>query len=356
MPGLDSTLTRPKLDATIVIGPNADGKDDHPPTPSNCPLFSLVSLNAKTAPSFEVRLDQLLALSLAPEGEPVITVGRHQDCRVCLPDPRVSSWHFEILARRLSEESSMENSVEACGSNVTRDSLAYKCDLKDGSSNGTSVNGTIVGRGNSTHLRTGDEICVLPASRVGADEMIGFVFRNVTESFAAPEEVRGLELDELVTCPICMEAIYKCVALTPCSHNFCMACVSEWMAKKKDDCPVCRRPIGAIMKNHPMDAVIEAFLDANPKWRRSTDELSDMDAKDTLKLGESGKWVRAHGTVGASSQTETTASSTETTEEPTGSERRRPDRWQQRASGSGSVRTAPPPPPGSRGSQVCSLQ
>ncbi|CAK0904584.1 unnamed protein product [Prorocentrum cordatum] len=101
-----------------------------------------------------------------------------------------------------------------------------------------------------------------------------------------------MELQDLVTCPICMQVLYKSVSLMPCSHVFCMACTSDWMGKRRSDCPVCRRAISAVMKNHPMDGVVEAFLEANPSFQRDSAETAEMDARDRLKLGVSGKLVR----------------------------------------------------------------
>lgn len=281
----NASLSRPKLDATLVLENDLDDSTEQQKRQQqNTALFALASLNTRTAPSAEVCWSQLLALSLAPESEPVLTVGRHKDCGVRLTDPRASVNHFDIVARKSQKEDSFANSVEG---------LTYECFLNDRSSNGTTVNGTIVGKGQSRKLCTGDEVCVLPASRVGQDEMIAFLFRNTTETLGTPEGVMALvlDLDELVVCPICMQTIYKCVALNPCSHNFCMACCSDWM-RRKNDCPVCRRPITAVMKNLPMDSVVEAFLSANPSRRRSAIELRDMDARDQLRLGASGKLVR----------------------------------------------------------------
>mmetsp|Transcript_21107 Transcript_21107/g.66008 ORF Transcript_21107/g.66008 Transcript_21107/m.66008 type:complete len:338 (+) Transcript_21107:45-1058(+) len=307
MPECEPSLTRPKLDATVVIEGSPEGDDEdeeeEPQQPRRA-LFALASLNTKTAASIEVRWSQLLALSLLPQDEPIMTVGRHKDCGVHLADPRASLLHFEVRARRRGgAEGPAPASPASPASQGTpggAGELAYECFLHDCSSNGTAVNGGVVGKGNSRQLRSGDEICVLPANRVGPEEMIAFVFRNTTECFAAPEKAEGgtasekapvLELDELVVCPICMQAIYKCVALTPCSHNFCMACCSDWM-RKKDECPVCRRRITAVMKNLPMDAVVQAFLEACPEWRRAEEELRAMDARDQLRLGASGKLVR----------------------------------------------------------------
>jgi len=283
-------LTRPRLDATLVIDSSqvVDGIEQETSQLPQLALFALASLNTKTAASVEIRWSQLLALSLLPRDEPVLTVGRHKDCGLHLADPRASLHHFELRAQR---KGGAGGGADLLGAPHEGEELAYECFLHDCSSNGTAVNGSVVGKGNSRQLRTGDEICVLPANRVGPEEMIAFVFRNTTENFAEPEKVQSLELDELVVCPICMQVIYKCVALTPCSHNFCMACCSDWMSRK-DDCPVCRRGITAVMKNHPMDAVVQAFLEANPEWKRSDEELRAMDARDKLRLGSSGKLVR----------------------------------------------------------------
>jgi len=296
MSGSDAAaLARPRLDTTWLM---EDGEDKQQP---RCPLFALVSLNAKTAPSAEVPFSQLLALSVSADAEPsVLTVGRHTDCDVQLADPRVSMHHFEIVARRWSDDEDDQNEENA-------ESLVYDCVLNDLSSNGTVVNGKTVGKGNSEKLRSGDEICVLPAHRVGQDKKIAFVFRNTTEVLTTSKEVKSLDLDELVLCPICVQIIHKCVALMPCAHNFCMSCYSDWM-RRKDDCPVCRRTAAAIMRNHPMDAVIEAFLEAFPNKRRTPEELRELDANDKLRLSAGGKIVRGTCSVGTSTTTQAAAS------------------------------------------------
>lgn len=278
---LSRSLSRPKLDTTVII--ENEGEDEK----GQCSLFALVSLNVSTAPTIEVPWSQLLALSLSPDKDPpVLTVGRHKDCKVQLSDPRVSLHHFEIVARR-----------RCSPTDTTCESLTYECHLHDLSSNGTSVNGKTVGKNLSERLRSGDEICVLPTHKVGQDKRIAFIFRNTTEILGTPKEIKQLELDELVICPICMQPIYKCVALMPCFHNFCMACYSEWM-HRKEECPVCRTKVSAVMKNHAMDGVIEAFLEAFPERRRSKEELEDMDARDRLRLCAGGKVVRDHCEVG----------------------------------------------------------
>lgn len=324
------------LDATLLIERPSSPATSSDSGDNRCPLFALVSLNAKTAPTVEVPFKQLLTLSLSQDREPaVLTVGRHSECNVRLDDPRVSLRHFEIVARRRAG-SGFGDTISFCDSLA---SLSYDCALVDGSTNGTTVNNSVVGKGNSVMLRSGDEICVLPANRVGPDKKISFLFRNTTEYLGSPRHLRKfgatqtlpktepvpeegaadclseaessiqdgsskgrpelhLELAEHIACPICTLPIYKCVALTPCLHNFCSACFSEWF-ERKTDCPLCRERVTAVIRNHAMDAVIGVFLEACPDQQREEDDLRQMDAKDLLRLGSGGKIVRDVGRVGS---------------------------------------------------------
>ncbi|CAK0844875.1 unnamed protein product [Prorocentrum cordatum] len=67
-PEMDASLTRPKLDATVILSPKADTQVLDADKPKRTPLLALASLNADTAPSTEVCWSQLLALSLAELG------------------------------------------------------------------------------------------------------------------------------------------------------------------------------------------------------------------------------------------------------------------------------------------------
>lgn len=274
------------LTVTMTLNLTQGDEEVHERRP---PLFLLASLNPATAPSVEVPWSQLLALSLSSDNEPpVLTVGRHKDCNVQLEDPRVSLRHFEIVAHKNYAEGAMASELG---------SITYECVLTDSSSNGTSINGKIVGKGQSGRLRSGDEIGVLPESKVGEEQKVAFLFRNTTEILTAPRGAAPepasedailpeIKLAELVVCPICMLVIYKCVALTPCLHNFCSGCFSEWM-KRKTDCPVCRQKVDVVIKNHAMDEVICALLEAYPEKRRTEEQITELDMLDQLQLGGS---------------------------------------------------------------------
>lgn len=272
-----------KLDVTLVLNTSADDTEasiEIAEPAVEVPLFALASVNQRTAPSVEVPWSQLLALSMTPKRDPpVLAVGRHRQCNVQLKDPRVSLRHFEIVAHK------RDNGLEQSDLG----DVTYECVLNDLSSNGTAINGRIVGKGKSCKIRSGDEVCVLPASRVGEDQKIAFIFRNTTEMLSAPKQVPAVEklqefkLAELVTCPICLLAIYNCVALTPCMHNFCSGCYSDWM-QRNTTCPVCRHDVDVVIKNHAMDEVIEAVQEAAPDMRRSEEEKQQWNEMDRLKF------------------------------------------------------------------------
>mmetsp|Transcript_93393 Transcript_93393/g.264393 ORF Transcript_93393/g.264393 Transcript_93393/m.264393 type:complete len:317 (+) Transcript_93393:77-1027(+) len=273
------------LEVGIVCSSTQQGDGDGG---EELPLFSLVSLNPGTAPTVEVPWSQLLALSLSPtDAPPVLTVGRGEDCNVRLGDQRVSLRHFEVVVRKRQPNGPAPEGPE-CGS------YTYDCFLNDSSSNGTAVNGRLLGKGKSCKLRSGDAIAVLLASVVGPEKNIEFIFRNYTADLVTPKATmeREPKLADHLKCPICMCIIHQCVAVMPCVHNFCSACFSDWMFRA-GNCPVCRTRIKAIIKNHAVDDVIEAFLASHPEDRRPEAELEEYDQRDKLKLGRGGKMVHS---------------------------------------------------------------
>ena len=61
-------------------------------------------------------------------------------------------------------------------------------------------------------------------------------------------------------------------------HSFCAGCYSEWM-DKADDCPICRKKVKRISKNHIVNNIIEVYLRNNPDKKRSEEELKKLDEK-----------------------------------------------------------------------------
>jgi E3 ubiquitin-protein ligase CHFR len=70
-------------------------------------------------------------------------------------------------------------------------------------------------------------------------------------------------------------------SLQPCLHSYCAGCYSEWMPKS-DECPVCRKKVERISKNHMVNNIIEAYLKNNPEKRRKEEELKELDKKNLI--------------------------------------------------------------------------
>lgn len=232
------------------------------------PVLALVSLNPRTAASFDlVRgadtvLPRLQDASVASRTWRV-SCGRDPVNTLVLADPRASLVHFTL---RVLE---------------TRAGLVT-LDLLDESSNGTYVNGRRVGRGRSVPVAEGDQILVLPASQVGRHAEVGFVLLRdakgahccgvgggtrwqlqaaaagvcacasgggaVAEAGARslPPSPRGVTvpraLERDLRCGICADALYHCLTLVPCGHNFCTACFVRWR-RRSYACPECREHV-----------------------------------------------------------------------------------------------------------------
>ena len=92
--------------------------------------------------------------------------------------------------------------------------------------------------------------------------------------------------DEFV-CPICLEAITDCY-ITPCGHNGCNECLSEWISRQHS-CPVCVAPnitIPKLVKNLSFDniylRICEERRKAAAKYFKNLAATSAGDSATTL--------------------------------------------------------------------------
>jgi E3 ubiquitin-protein ligase CHFR len=120
-----------------------------------------------------------------------------------------------------------------------------------------------VGKGEFKELKNGDEIHLLrEQENVSASEEIGFVFvclidlagklaksgqsgdKRAAENVETEEQKKQREeneekerskkkkMDEMgeqFDCGICYDIMHQAVSLTPCVHNFCGGCFSDWL-------------------------------------------------------------------------------------------------------------------------------
>lgn len=254
--------------------------------PKEEPVLSLVSLNSRSAPSFDLVRGSMAVMSELPNSVSSsarmvrVSCGRDAANTIVLPDTRVSSVHFSLRVRA------------ARGGLVT-------LELLDQSSNGTWINGRKVGKGRRVPLGVGDKLIVLPAAQVGQEAEVGFLLlhdvrgarcasgRSLGETAAltlTPDDFdnsRPLSrvLEPELECHVCAQALYSCLTVVPCGHNFCAPCLLKWR-KNSPNCPECRTPIQQAVRNLSVDKVVETFRQAHPEAARSDAELRSLDALD----------------------------------------------------------------------------
>lgn len=254
--------------------------------PKEEPVLSLVSLNSKAAPSFDLVRGSMAVMSELPNSVSSsarmvrVSCGREPSNTIVLADSRVSSVHFSLRVKA------------ARGGLVT-------LELLDQSSNGTWVNGRKVGKGRRVPLGVGDKLVVLPASQVGQEAEVGFLLlhdvrgarcasgRSLGETAAltlTPDDFNNNPplsrvLEPELECHICAQALYSCLTVVPCGHNFCAPCLLKWR-KNSPNCPECRTPIQQAVRNLSVDKVVETFRQAHPEAARSDAELRSLDALD----------------------------------------------------------------------------
>jgi len=228
----------------------------------------LVSTNSATAPDIPIC------------GKPVL-VGRGEDAVVQLADLRASAEQFIVRAK-----------PDGIGS----------YELEDLSRNGTFVSKKLV-KGETVELRNNDLVEVLPAAKVGRAAAIGFLFQAPTKPdtlLTSPTKRARLEdLDrekpdtaltsstddifEGATCIICQEVMHRATSVQPCLHSFCSTCLSAWLRKPGlAACPLCRKPVESVTRNHTLSGLIDGLLKAHPTHQRPAADLAQLEARDAL--------------------------------------------------------------------------
>lgn len=179
-----------------------------------------------------------------------VTLGRLSSCDIVLADPRCSSRHCTISRR-------MTDGHEQFW-------------IEDLSTNGTYVNETLLGKGKSCELKSGDRVELLRSRAVGEDEHLAFIFestdlspkrRNTADT--APMVKKSRIVDPHAICQICMDVIRHCVTLAPCFHNvtltqFCAACYEP--CRDTASCPLCRKTVTHVHNNPEIDARISELV------------------------------------------------------------------------------------------------
>eukprot|EP00927_Polykrikos_kofoidii_P036605 TRINITY_DN30909_c0_g1_i1.p1 TRINITY_DN30909_c0_g1~~TRINITY_DN30909_c0_g1_i1.p1 ORF type:complete len:382 (+),score=77.39 TRINITY_DN30909_c0_g1_i1:89-1234(+) len=255
-------------DQTVLLSEAVGARDELLARSSaEAPALALVSLNSRKTDSVEFTK----GFFAGPDASMEISFGRGGENSVVLEDPRVSLKHFTIV--QLPEASD-----ELGGS------ASLRVELVDESLNGTWVNGVLVGKGQRRLLDDGDRIFVLPAAKVGQQDMIGFAVvlagaptkvpePKVVAKEESPVKARvHAEAEKLLTvglqCRLCGESpMFRCATAAPCGHNFDLGCFLAWRHSSAG-CPVCGDPVRQLVRNRSVDRVAETFLTSRPGAKR----------------------------------------------------------------------------------------
>jgi E3 ubiquitin-protein ligase CHFR len=52
--------------------------------------------------------------------------------------------------------------------------------------------------------------------------------------------------------------------------------------EKSDECPICRKKVERIAKNHLINNLIQSYLKENPQFKRSEKDIKELDAKNKI--------------------------------------------------------------------------
>mmetsp|Transcript_70982 Transcript_70982/g.140952 ORF Transcript_70982/g.140952 Transcript_70982/m.140952 type:complete len:662 (+) Transcript_70982:96-2081(+) len=228
---------------------------------------TLLTINSATAPD--------IPISCKP-----VSVGRGEHATVQLADLRASAEQFIVRAK-----------PDGSGS----------FELEDLSRNGTFVSKKLV-KGETIELHNNDLVEVLPAGKVGRAAAVGFLFQGPIKPdmlLVGPKRARledcskeksggggASSTDDLfegATCIICQEVMHRATSVQPCLHSFCSSCLSAWLRKPGlATCPLCRKPVESVTRNHTLSGLIDGLLKAHPKQQRAATDLAQIEAQDAL--------------------------------------------------------------------------
>lgn len=137
-------------------------------------------------------------------------------------------------------------------------------------------------------LKNGSEIIPGP-NRNG---YMRYVFQDIRTLSKIGKSLK-ISLDvEHAKCSICLNIWHDVVSISPCLHNFCNACFSEWMRKSSTKsgrrtqsicCPQCRAVVHSVGRNHFLRNIEEAILQTFSSLKRSDEELALADAQASIK-------------------------------------------------------------------------
>ncbi|XP_057819746.2 uncharacterized protein LOC131032724 isoform X2 [Cryptomeria japonica] len=224
--------------------------------------------------------DQLLHIkSMGSEGE-------SSGMKPNLPWARLVSCNMMHKDMEIKEDDvTFDSSDMGLHSNVTINScrICRNVDLgivklQNLSSSEMLIDGQLLGKDEQIVLENGNEI-IFGSERNG-HPIYHFNLICGDQHGKLSEKV-SLLVDNL-KCSICLNIWCDVVSITPCLHNFCNSCFSEWYKRSGEKgikciCPQCRSDIYSVGRNHSLRNIVEDMLKDNPSLQRSAKESSQLD-------------------------------------------------------------------------------
>ncbi|PKA62520.1 hypothetical protein AXF42_Ash009407 [Apostasia shenzhenica] len=138
------------------------------------------------------------------------------------------------------------------------------------------------------HLKNGSEIVPGP----NKEGYMSYIF-EVDNTLQQGEQNLKVSLDiEHAKCSICLNIWHDVVTVSPCLHNFCNGCFSEWLRRSATKpggrnqsvvCPQCRGVVHSVGRNHFLRYIEEAILQTFASLKRSDEEYAMADTQASIK-------------------------------------------------------------------------
>lgn len=179
---------------------------------------------------------------------------------------------------------------------ITRSSDHSSATIQNKSSNAIFVDGTVIQAEDTVVIRCGSEITSGPDK----EGYLSYRF-NVLPGPETCQKQLKISMDvEHAKCCICLNIWHEVVTVSPCFHNFCNGCFSEWLRRSQEKrssvlCPQCRAIVQFVGRNHFLLNIAEEILKADSSLKRSDEEVAILNSYATIRSNlvvSSGKSLR----------------------------------------------------------------
>ncbi|KAG0469436.1 hypothetical protein HPP92_016136 [Vanilla planifolia] len=189
---------------------------------------------------------------------------RHQEIEICSVE--------EVISSPITDSS--PEVLAWCA--ITRDG-DDSFSIRNTSSTAIIVDGNLVLH--QASLKDGSEIVPGPVG----DGYMSYTFQVVHNIMLDLQSLK-ISLDvEHAKCSICLNIWHDVVTVSPCLHNFCNGCFSEWLRKSSTKtrggdqsivCPQCRAGLHSVGRNYFLRNIEKAILQTFSSLKRSDEEIA----------------------------------------------------------------------------------